>query len=743
MKLKLFLSSIILLFVVSYACKKQPEIPGNNRITIGQTTIDSSSYFNAQISTVISDLGGNSIAQHGHCWSTNEKPTIGDNHSSLGKIESPGLFLTNIEYLESNTKYYIRSYLDNGNSVIYGNQIFVTTLKTGKPHIMTSQVSDITLTSSICGGDVISDSGLFVTNRGICWDTAINVSVANSIGYTSDGDSLGTFISYLTGLHEGRIYYAKAYATNEKGTSYGEAVEFSTIAITLPEVTTTTPSNIFATNATSGGIVVSDGHGTVTSRGICWNTDGTPTLQNNLGFTVNDSGLGEFTSSCTGLIDNTMYYITAYGTNAKGTGYGTVTQFTTLTLSIPTVESITPSDITAISATSGGNITNNGNGSITSRGVCWNTTGSPTLENCDNFTVNGSGTGNYISYLTSLSEGTTYYLSAYATNEKGTAYGNTIAFSTLTISLPIVITTEPYNITTNSATSGGEVISNGNGTLTSIGVCWNTDSNPSLQNNIGYTVNGTSVGNFTSIVNNLNSSTIYFLTSYATNEIGTSYGETIQFETEALCGDLTISYGGQTYHTVKIGEQCWMKENLNIGTRINGSQGQIDNNQIEKYCYDDTDNNCDTYGALYQWDEMMQYSTSQGTQGICPTGWHIPSDEEWKVLEGTVDSQYGVGDPEWYSTGWRGFDAGKNLKSQSGWQDGGNGVDIYGFTAFPGGLRESNGSFLSMYRNGVWWSSDAFTSTKALQYWLSYMQDGAFNGPDDKARGMSVRCLKD
>ena len=102
---------------------------------------------------------------------------------------------------------------------------------------------------------------------------------------------------------------------------------------------------------------------------------------------------------------------------------------------------------------------------------------------------------------------------------------------------------------------------------------------------------------------------------------------------------------GQSYNTAKIGDQCWMAENLIIGTRINGVDDQINNADIEKYCYDDIEDSCDVYGGLYQWDEIMQYTTSPGVQGICPTGWHIPTDDEWKILEGTVDSQYGVGDP--------------------------------------------------------------------------------------------------
>ena len=84
---------------------------------------------------------------------------------------------------------------------------------------------------------------------------------------------------------------------------------------------------------------------------------------------------------------------------------------------------------------------------------------------------------------------------------------------------------------------------------------------------------------------------------------------------------------------------------------IHGTMEQSNNGIIEKYCYNNEPDSCTKYGGLYQWNEMMQYTTQQGAQGICPPGWHLPTDEEWKVLEGAVDSQYGIGDPEWDNCG--------------------------------------------------------------------------------------------
>lgn len=206
----------------------------------------------------------------------------------------------------------------------------------------------------------------------------------------------------------------------------------------------------------------------------------------------------------------------------------------------------------------------------------------------------------------------------------------------------------------------------------------------------------------------------------------------------------SVTYEGQTYNTVKIGDQCWFKENLNVGIRINGSNDQANNDIIEKYCYDDLESNCDAYGGLYQLFEAMDYTTTEGAQGICPNGWHIATDEEWKILEGIVDSNFPVGDPEWDDTGWRGYDAGKNLKSTSGWNSGGNGTDQYGFTALPGGSRDADGtSFDNLGDVADFWSSTEDGNWTAWARYLHYTLDDVYRSHQYYTYGFSIRCLKD
>ena len=228
------------------------------------------------------------------------------------------------------------------------------------------------------------------------------------------------------------------------------------------------------------------------------------------------------------------------------------------------------------------------------------------------------------------------------------------------------------------------------------------------------------------------------------NTPSTSDTITFQFATNIPCpGMPMVNYGGKEYPTIQIFNQCWLKENLNIGTLINGSDEMTNNGVLEKYCYHNDTNNCSAFGGLYQWNEMMQYETEEGIQGICPAGWHIPKDEEWKILEGSADSHYKIGDQIWSTYGLRGHDAGVNLKTQSEWFDNGNGTDQFGFSGLPGGYRYSNGFFYFKRRNALWWTSTEGNTNSAWNRYLSY------NNPkvdrdygDNKGFSFSVRCIR-
>ena len=193
----------------------------------------------------------------------------------------------------------------------------------------------------------------------------------------------------------------------------------------------------------------------------------------------------------------------------------------------------------------------------------------------------------------------------------------------------------------------------------------------------------------------------------------------------------TVEYGGQTYNTVLIGDQCWLKENLNIGTQIIGSQTQPNNGTIVKYCYDNNEANCNTYGGLYKWNEMMQHSTVTGAQGICPNGWHIPTEEEWTTL---TDFLGGISV------------AGGKMKSTSGWNDNGNGSNNSGFTALPAGYL-THIPFLNLTDEAHFWSSSDYHTimgahlAKGLKITCGSEHVLIISFPT--IHGNSCRCLKD
>lgn len=211
------------------------------------------------------------------------------------------------------------------------------------------------------------------------------------------------------------------------------------------------------------------------------------------------------------------------------------------------------------------------------------------------------------------------------------------------------------------------------------------------------------------------------------------------------CGDTLIdNRDGQKYPTVLIGSQCWMAKNLNMGIRIEGAGDQTDNLIIEKYCYNDLESNCTLNGGLYQWNEIMQYETTAGAQGICPSEWHVPSDEEWKQLEGEVDSLFSYPDPEWDNTLFRGYNVGLNLKSLTGWAEDGNGTDLYGYAALAGGHRFSDTNFFGIgYYATFWTSSQTYSGEEAFFRRLFWTENKVNRTNAGKDFAYSIRCLKD
>ena len=271
-----------------------------------------------------------------------------------------------------------------------------------------------------------------------------------------------------------------------------------------------------------------------------------------------------------------------------------------------------------------------------------------------------------------------------------------------------------------------QIIWNWNTVSGAIGYKWNTTNDYGTATDMSTAVTKTETG--------LTCNTAYTRYVWAYNTCGNSTPVTLT-QTIGGCpcpGIPTVTYGGQTYNTVQIGSQCWFRENLNVGMQIYDTLDQTNNGITEKYCYNNLAANCNTYGGLYQWDEAMQYSTTEGVKGICPTGWHLPTDAEWTTLTTFLGGESIAGGKmkEAGLTHWASPNTGATNSS--------------GFTALPGGYRYYYGSFYDLTIDAYFWSSSQTDATHAWYRGLyySYEDVGRYYG-GSKTNGFSGRCVKD
>jgi hypothetical protein len=309
---------VILLTYSIHACKKdKPKLP-----VVTTTDVTEVSYTTATSGGEVSNEGGAPVTSRGVCWNTSIDPTIGN--SKTNESGGGGSFTSKITQLLPSTLYYVRAYASNSAGTAYGDHVTFTTNQVEAPSLTTKAVNSITANTAASGGTVVTDNGGFVTVKGVCWSTNQNPTLADA--KTLDGVDTGAYVSVLTGLRLLTKYYIRSYATNSAGTTYGNELNFTTIA-NLPTLNTTDASTIGATFAVSGGIISNDGGSAVTGRGVCWGTTQYPTVLDN---TSNDgSGTGTFTSLITPLTALTNYYVRAYATNSAGTAYGCQVSFRT------------------------------------------------------------------------------------------------------------------------------------------------------------------------------------------------------------------------------------------------------------------------------------------------------------------------------------------------------------------------------------------------------------------------------
>ena len=655
------------------------------------------------------------------------------------------------------------------------------------PILTTTAITAITTTSSTSGGNITADGGATITARGIVWATTTNPTIALSTK-TSNGNGTGSFLSSLTNLASKTTYYVRAYATNSAGTGYGNEISFitsdSTNVMGIPCPGTPTVKDIDGNTYT-----------TVQIGTQCWTKENLRVTKYRDGSVIPLDESGGTTGGGTGQTwrSRTTGARTVYGHSTGNLAtYGYLYNWFT----VADTKGLCPSGWHVPSDSEWTTLTNYLGGYGVAGGKM-KTTGTTNWNSPNTGATNESGfsalPGGY-----RYDGGSFYNIRVFAWFWSATESDNFFAWNrdldfinggvnrsipfdsnynkdvgasvrclkdtNVIVSAPSLTTTAITAIITTSATSGGNIMADGGASITARGVVWSTSTNPTIALSTK-TIDGTGTGSFTSNLTNLTPKTTYYVRAYATNSARTGYGNEISFTTS----DSSIVMGipcpgtptvkdidGNTYNTVQIGTQCWTKENLRVtkyrdgslipldeSGGISGKEGVVSwtRSTGARTLYANNSANFDTYGYLYNW-----YAVSV-SKGICPTGWHVPTDSDWNKLVKFTDSGADTTDTYLQST-----TAGAKLKSiGTAYWDSPNydATNESGFSAIPGGSRNSDGSFFQIKSYASFWSATEFDFSHA---WFRILNGndgtvvsgyGFLPSYPGKMVGASIRCLKD
>ena len=382
----------------------------------------------------------------------------------------------------------------------------------------------------------------------------------------------------------------------------------------------------------------------------------------------------------------------------------------------------------------------------------------PTITYVLKSTTNNPFTfGDQMEYVGYATINGTEYESARISQAQGASQTFGLQFAAVQHTIPTVTTNPVTNIGATSATVGGMATSDGGENVFDRGVCYSTTSLPTISDNCIHIGQGT--GSFSDIANGLLQETTYYVRAYAINSLGVAYGQEMNFTTTNpstfICGTSTIiDIDGNVYNTVQIGNQCWMKENLRTTKYADNTdiaQGSGLSTTTAYWYYPNNDaSNKPTYGLLYNWPAVMHSAASSddnpsGVQGICPTGWHVPSDAEWTELTDYVSSQseYVCGNNNTYIA--------KALAATTGWNSSTNTCAVgntptdnnaTGFSALPAGSYYNNSDHFGIYAF-LWSATEGGSSSRAYDRSLNSGLTNVRRDGSNNDAGHSVRCLKD
>ena len=502
------------------------------------------------------------------------------------------------------------------------------------PTVSTNTGLQYGATEAYSGGTIQSDNGYSITAKGLVWSLDPDPVVSLSTK-TNEGPGAQNFNSTMTNLSPISNYYYRAYATNSRGTAYGNTYNFTT-EDQLPVVTTFEVTNIGINSATSG-LSISNNGSPILESGIIWQyayNQNDLTIENYDGINNNGEGNLEMTSLSRGL----TYIVRAFAKNSKGYAFGDIKFFTTTT-TVPNIDIINILEVTTTSAivkigTANWDYIDDGGSQMTINGVVLGDNENVSLDNSIR-TYTNCETGQcssewFNAYLYNLLPNTTYYVKGFATNANGTGYTEAGTF-TSPACVPVIYSVRAENITSNSVTiTGNNILSNGGSDVLESGIVFSPNleatflENDDIDPNRIVTNDGSAMGNFDSTANNLLPAVRYFFSAYAINSygVGQDAGDNYQFYTPSQAGSGVTDIDGNFYQTVIIGNKEWMAEDLKVtrfndGTPITQVTQWITSFQYEIPRYYFVENS-------YFYNQLVTTNAKQ----ICPSGYRLPTYED-------------------------------------------------------------------------------------------------------------------
>ncbi len=489
---------------------------------------------NAKIFVNFTDFGNPNATVYGLCWATTSNPNLAStpNRTTIN-VSNMGTLQTEMSNLQLNTTYYVRAYATNAVGTAYSSKDFILQTSCSLAELaLQNTVLNIESNSATLTVSSVKMNCDKLSTLDLQYGTEANFN--GSLRISNISSSINSPI-FLQNLLPNTTYFARIYAANSVGISFSNVVSFKT-PCALPTLITQNVSNITTNTAFISTIVSQINCTSLINSGFSLATNSAFSNATNFSNASNNTS---FNQTFTNLSPNTTYFVRSYATNLAGIVYSATQSFTTIAILPVGIQTINVTNISSVTATLNGNISNLGNSNSIVVGFLISSTSQIPL-------IGGSGVSNIglqtrtstgsFSTIANLQSGLTYYFRAYSTNASGTSYGDIQSFTT--VALPTVSTLAATNITLNSANLQGSLQNLGNVSTVSIGfVIASANQNPLIGGTNVTNIslgNATSNSNISSIINNLQEGTTYYFRIYATNSAGTNYGQVLSFSTLSL-----------------------------------------------------------------------------------------------------------------------------------------------------------------------------------------------------------------